>query len=116
MTHTHLSADEQQIFKRLKSCLGAQGILFPETVKQVEAFEEVLAHQKQTLLLIPDPDSILDGDYLNTLMAFPRHHILEDAAEDFIRAAARNGNEIPEEVRRRMEEDRGQKSGDRRPE
>jgi hypothetical protein len=107
MTHTHLSADEQQIFKRLKSCLGAQGILFPETVKQVEAFEELMTHEKLTLHLIPDPDLILDGDYKNTLMAYPRHEAHEDAAEASIRAAARNGKEIPEEVRRRMEEDRG---------
>jgi hypothetical protein len=108
MNEFTLSATEQKFLRQLKRHLGEVGILFPVTTNQVAAFEQKIEKEKTELFLFPDLELILSQGYkLPKKMQITPENEPKDT-EDFWKAAARNGKEIPESVLRKMREDRGE--------
>jgi hypothetical protein len=108
MNEITLSATEQKFLRQLKRYLGEEGILFPATTNQVSAFEQLIENENEEHFLFPDPDLILKGEYRLPKKREPVVSYEPKATEDFYKAAARNGKEIPESVLRKMREDRGE--------
>jgi len=103
----HESAEEREGFLRLKHQLGALGILFPTTPEQVRVFKEMYVNKREAGCLYPDPMAIIEGDYRSgRFKEIPKAINLNDLKTDFVKAAARNGKVIPEEVLRKMRRDR----------
>jgi len=106
--------ESEQVYKQIAYYLGAAGIIFPTTAKQVEAFERGMAKEKAEVFIFPSPEQILVGEY-HTLKRGDVVKMPEasSAAEDFVRAAARNGKEIPKEIMEKMRKDRNEKEGEK---
>jgi hypothetical protein len=103
-----LSVPEQKFMRQLKRHLGEMGILFPVTTHQVAAFEKKIEDEKYELFLFPDPDVIISQGYkLPKKRQFTPENEPKET-DDFMKAAARNGKEIPESVLRKMREDCGE--------
>jgi len=105
---TLLNADDQQFFEHIKNCLGALGELFPSTPSQVAVFENLIDQEENIDFIYPDAMQILKSGYLQPTKIIPKTLDEPKATEDFYKAAARNGKEIPESVLRKMREDRGE--------
>ena len=108
MNEFTLSAPEQKFMRQLKRHLGELGILFPVTTNQVAAFEKKIEDEKNELFLFPDAELILSQGYKLPKKKQITPENEPKTTEDFYKAAARNGKEIPESVLRKMREDRGE--------
>jgi len=88
--------------------LASAGILFPTTVRQVEAFEKLISKEKKKDYLFPTAEQILKSDYhtLKREWKIIQHTVSPEVEDDFAKAAARNGKEIPKEILARMRKDR----------
>ncbi len=100
------SADERELH-RLRSYLGASGILFPITVKQVQAFCSLQTSPSDETGSFAEADEILKGSYRMRTYSKAAPVSLLKATESFYKAAARNGQTIPAELLERMRRDRG---------
>ncbi len=103
----HESAEEREGFLRLKHQLGALGILFPSTPEQVRVFKQMEDKKQEAGRLYPDPMAIIEGDYrAGRFKEIAKAINPNDFKTDFVKAAARNGKVVPEEVLRKMRRDR----------
>lgn len=94
--------------QQIADYLGSAGIIFPITVRQVEAFEKLITKEKRVDFAYPTAEQILESDYHTVRkedLIVPLS-VASVADEDFARAAARNGKEIPKEILERMRKDR----------
>jgi len=85
--------------------LRSTGRLFPLTDEQVKLYEK---HEKpsEVRFLCSSAEAILERGFIK--LQQPISKTTPPAMQDdFMRAAARNGAEIPPDIRRRMDEDRG---------
>jgi hypothetical protein len=102
--------ETKENLKKIADYLGSAGIIFPTTIRQVEAFEKLIAKEKRVDFAFPTAEQILKSDYHTVkkedLICPPS--ITSAADEDFARAAARNGKEIPKEILERMRNDRNE--------
>jgi hypothetical protein len=102
------NADERELH-RLRSYLGASGILFPITVKQVQVFCSLQTSKSDETDSFAEADDILTGAYrTRSYHSASPANLLKDT-ESFYKAAARNGQTIPAEVLERMRRDRKNK-------
>ncbi len=100
--------DTKENLKQIADYLGSAGIIFPTTIRQVEAFEKLIAKEKKMDVAFPTVEQILESDY-HTLKKEGKVIQLtgsSSASEDFAKAAARNGKDIPKEILERMRKDR----------
>lgn len=106
--------ESEQVYKQIAYYLGAAGIIFPTTPSQAEAFERGMSKEKAEGFVFPTPEQILASDY-HTLKpgVVVKMPGASAATEDFVRAAARNGREIPKEIIEKMRKDRIEKEGEK---
>lgn len=103
----HLNSDEESIRLFIKYYLGASGVLFPLTVKQVKAFKLYKLPILKDANIYPDSGAILDGDYKKfSFNLEPKVTAMPEMEDGFRQAAARNGKAIPEAILRKMRKDR----------
>ncbi|MDF7815162.1 hypothetical protein [Hymenobacter sp. YC55] len=96
---------KRQYESKLTHSLRANGYLFPITIEQVNYLEE---NHKDIFKKTPPPESPID-DILNKGIVSFKPIINNDIDNEFtisLAQAAREGKDIPEEIRKRMEEDR----------
>ena len=99
------SNKRRQYESKLTHWLRANGYLFPITIEQVNYLEE---NHKDMFKKIPPPESSID-DILNKGIVSFKPIMVNDIVDEFassLAQAAREGREIPEEIRKQMEEDR----------
>jgi hypothetical protein len=101
--------------QRIADYLGSSGIIFPTTIRQVEAFEKLIAKEKKADFAFPTAEQIFESDYhtLKKEGKIIQLTALSSATEDFAKAAARNGKEIPKEILKRMRKDRDEQEQNR---
>jgi hypothetical protein len=104
------SPDDETFEKKVEIFLRSTGRLFPLTDEQVKLFEK---HEKpaEVRFLCSSAEAILERGFIK--LQQPISKTTPPAMQDdFMRAAARNGGVIPQEVRRKMDEDRGMSKDD----
>lgn len=100
--------ETKENYKQIADYLGSAGIIFPTTVRQVEAFEKLIAREKREEYVFPTAEQILQSDYhtIKKEAKIIQLTATSSVADDFAKAAARNGKEIPKEILARMRKDR----------
>lgn len=99
---------QSTVYEQITNYLGSAGILFPTTMSQAKAFERLINQEKKEEFAYPAADTILQSAY-HTLKEEGKIIQLTTttpATEDFAKAAARNGKDIPKEILERMRKDR----------
>jgi hypothetical protein len=77
-------------------------------LNSVPLFEKLIDQEENIDFIYPDAMQILKSGYLQPTKIIQKTLHEPKATEDFYKAAARNGKEIPETVLRKMHEDRGE--------
>jgi hypothetical protein len=102
-------SEEGKIISLLSACLRANGDLIPVTIEQVMAFEVKYQEDlNKASAKLPDPYELLargrkpNPDIVNV-------EINRAVETQYYSAAARNGKEIPDEIRKKMNDDRNSK-------
>ena len=101
--------EDRRIIRLLSICLRANGELIPVTIEQVMAFEYKFKEDlNKVSSRLPDPYELLargrksDPDIINP-------ELNRSIETQYYSAAARNGKEISDEIRRKMDNDRNTK-------
>ena len=109
MKSTDYSPDDLTFYSKLKAVLRANGDLFPLTPPQIEAFENKHHNEgKTSLLALPDLSEILLNGKQYNLTVEEDAPIYQIFGDNNFAQAARNGKEIPDEIRKKMQQDRDQ--------
>ena len=96
------SPEEEMFERKLKNYMQSTGMLFPETEKQVDAFMQT-EFDTDIPACIADPLEIINRGYIQ----FTPHHEVNELIPGIAdyKLAARNGTEISDELRKRLEEE-----------
>lgn len=103
MKPTDATMSDEIFEKELDFFLRSTGRLFPITPAQVEAYEQNMKPSPKTPASA-SPAEILKRGYITELPKIVKMTPSVDPST--YRAAARNGNEIPDDVLRKMHDDR----------
>lgn len=104
------SPEDLTFYSKLKAVLRANGILFPLTPPQIEAFETKLRKQgNDTPTDLPALSEILANGKQYNITVEECSPFYPSTEENNFAQAARNGKAIPEEIRRKMQNDRDEK-------
>jgi hypothetical protein len=102
--------EERRIIQLLNECFRANGDLIPVTLTQVMAFEfRYQEDLNKPSSKLPDPYELLargrkqNPDIINL-------EINRSVETQYFSAAARNGKEISDEIRKKMDDDRNSKN------
>jgi hypothetical protein len=102
MKPTDATMSDEIFEKELDFFLRSTGRLFPVTPAQVEAYEQNMKPSPKTPASA-SPDEILKRGYITEI---PTLKNIASPSDHTYRLAARNGNEIPDDVLRKMHDDR----------
>lgn len=106
----------EEVEAALNATLRDQGLLFPRTVEDISNIEA-----ETDLADVPTPDSNAFRQFLrqrddNKVISVPgQASALADEIAENLAMAARNGGEIPDEIRRKMNADRKVAEGHKPP-
>lgn len=91
--------------KAFHKALKSYGYLFPETEAELQSFEESISKMKfQIPDKFNDPIAILKAGKISNVSQFNSFN--DEEIEEHLAQAAREGSDIPEDVRAQMEKDR----------